>query len=240
MAAVGVRLAVRRRRHLGRIWVLLALGTLPLCGVIAVSLVFSNFSILIPNRVAVLFVPPLLLLVGVALASISTGSRTAWLHGWAGVALLVGLSVWALGRNHYYTVPTKHPCRETIALLAQLERESDDLYLVSLDRLFIVHWAYPYYIRKFGLKTEIQRRPSKHRLPSLDDVERKARASGKRRLVLFQAWDRKFRKLVSEADRRYERTLVVLPITPSGGALAIYALDQPKDASGQHATIVNE
>jgi uncharacterized membrane protein len=232
-AAAGVGLAVRRREHVGRVFALLVLSILPLCGTIAVSLMSSKVSILIPNRVAFLFVPPFLLLAGLGLSSIATGRRPAWWAGLMGFAILAGLSVWVLGDTRYYAVPTKHPCRETIGLVAQLEHGSDDPYLVSMDRLYIVHWAYPYYIRKFGLKARIHSRSSEDRLASLDEVVRKARQAGKRRLVLFQAAKYKSNELVSEADRRFERLLIVSQIAPAGGMLLMYALDQPKEPAGE-------
>jgi len=222
----GLIIAIKRREQIQRIVILLLLGTLPLCGVIAVSLMRPTVSIMIPIRIAILFFPPVLFLAGIGFSTADHAGKFTGIAALVGFISLCALSVWTLCNNNYYTVPTKKPAREMIALLAEMEQENaGNILYVSLDPSWYADLGYLYYIKKIGFSGKIESATKQSDLPELSFFLRKAQREGKSRMVLFNiSHIEDYHPVAAEADMSLDIVDAVMQVGPGGGVLVVYDL----------------
>lgn len=233
LAIFSIVFAVLNRIHRRTVYSLLALSILPLCGTVIVSLIWPNFSILIPNRVAILFVPPFLLLSGLGLFYLSLLFKRClgcWLTV-VGFAIMIGLSVWVLNDSEYYIRPTKTPSREVFSKLAEIEDATDDVFFVSIDFLWEIKNGYPHYAKQFGFNSQIKSVLQENGMLSLSSIEQEALRAGKKRLVIFMVRKEGSLEFVQQADTKYERIFTQQLITPEGGMINMYSLDLSQNIS---------
>lgn len=133
-----------------KIWAGVVLSICPLLGVIAVSLISQNTSVLIP-RIMMVFGPSVILLAAMGLSCINDKRISTM------VLLLCSiLSIWWLYSSGFYTVPTKSDFRGATKEISQLEKERENVLLISLDRKVITYEQnYDYYFKMFGVSSDV-------------------------------------------------------------------------------------
>jgi uncharacterized membrane protein len=180
------------------------LSTLPLLGVITVSLISPSVTILI-NRLILIFAPPILVLSAFGLTVISRKGYTAIV-----VFLYLGISGWLLYSSAYYTVPTKTNYRAVAHEVARLEKEQANILLISLNNYHVTVNRGVYYWQLFGVSNSerflVPENVSADEL--LEHIRMAARRSNSNKIVLFSldTGDHSFRKdIVELCDQHFHK-----------------------------------
>jgi hypothetical protein len=153
-------------------WTLSVLSVLPLVGVITVSLLRPEVTVLIP-RVILVFAPAVVALAAVGLTPRQSGTLT-----FATLLLLSAASLWWLYSSSYYTIPTKSDFRGVAQEIARLEENHDSILVLSPEPDFITRKGDQrgYYWEMFGIQSDVFQLPesaSAHELLRHIEAKRK-------------------------------------------------------------------
>jgi hypothetical protein len=124
---------------------LVILSFLPLAGVVFVSLISPNITILI-HRIILIFAPAIIVLAAVGTSCLPNKKLSITL-----LLLYSTVSLWWLYNSSYYTVPTKSDFRGVSKEISMIEKKHGKILLISLDGSGM--WRHKYYFEMFGVKS---------------------------------------------------------------------------------------
>lgn len=228
IAAILFTLRKRDKELLLKIFYLSVLSILPLGGVIAVSLISPKVTILI-NRIILVFAPPIIVLAAIGLASIPNRVFAV-----ATMLLSSAIASWWLYSSSYYTVPTKADYRGVAREVARLQKEHNDVLLISLDRHYATMDRGAYYWNMFGVHSgEIFLVPENL---SPDEVLRQIRMKAERdnirKIVLFSQdfpFLAEYKDMVNLCDKYFRRESESFSNTPLSTLMVSYSLQGALD-----------
>ena len=197
------------------------LSTLPLAGVITVSLISPNESLLI-RRIIMVFAPPIVVLAAVGLTSIPSKVFTA-------ITLLFSsaISSWWLYSSSYYTVPTKDDFRAVTHEVARLEKDHSNIILISLDREYEASIGF-YYWKTLGVRNDVFIVPKDTTADEfLYYIQARAKTSNINRVVLFSQHHPYFRDFLELCDKHFRKVdeRVFASFVPGHTFLVSYSLN---------------
>jgi len=207
-----------------KIWAAVVLSILPLFGVIMVSWILPNVSLLIP-RIMLIFAPSVVLLAAMGLSCIPNRRLSTVF-----LLLCSTLSIWWLYSSAFYTVPVKSDFRGATQEISRLEKEHENVLLISLDsRGTTFERHYDYYFEAFGVKSDILRVPgnmSEDQL--LGHIQRAAIMHKTNKLVVFSMHEPVLTDVLEVCDKHFQKEYEKTFVSPAHFGhtfLASYCLD---------------
>jgi len=204
-----------------KIWAAVVLSILPISGVIGVSWISPNTSLLIP-RIMLVFAPSILLLAAMGLPDKRLSTMI--------LVLCSTLSIWWLYSSAFYVLPVKSDFRGVTQEISRLEKEHENILLISLDsrgKTFESH--YGYYFDMFGVRSDIlYMHGDMSEEAVLGRIRRTAILDQTNTLVVFSMHDLVLTDVLEICDKHfrkeYEKTFVS-PAHFGHTFLASYCLD---------------
>jgi len=179
---------------------LCALSLLPLSGVVAVSLITSNVTILIP-RIILVFAPAIIVLAAVGLTTIPNKAFVV-------AALLIFSAVSGLWMysSSFYTAATKSDCRGVAREIAKIENEYGKVLLVSLNKPWETNARHRYYLKMFDVNSKIINLPlNKNPNELVRYVETKTINEKTDKIVIFSYHKHIFTGLIERCNQQYRK-----------------------------------
>ncbi len=181
--------------------ILVILSISPLVGVIAISLLSPQVTVLIP-RIMIVFASPVVVLAGVGIVMIGNGRMMTSVV----VLLMIFCGLW-LYSNSYYTVATKSDFRSVAYEVGRLQDKHGNLVLISLENPLTTLKRGAYYWKMFNVPTDLiifpEKDMSEGKLVNFINEEMKKQEAKK--LVLFSQHRPRSKYIIEVCDKYFRQ-----------------------------------
>jgi hypothetical protein len=200
---------------------LIFLSIFPLCGVILVSLLSPNKTILI-NRIILIFSPPIIVLGAIGISCLS--NRTFKISI---ILLYVVITTFWLYNNSYYSIPTKSDFRGVAKEISKIERKNGKVVLISLDNTKMKR--HKYYFDMYAVKSDIVI-IDKYKTDEsiLTRIKNAATVNKTDKIVLFSAHILLHKHVIELCDKNYKKIFerIFTGYDPKHTFLIVYSISK--------------